>query len=146
MPAEIEPPELARLVDFAERPRADDWSLRAALVRYAQPQPARVQALLESVRRLDFALSKHRKRLERDGQEVWDALQRGHTDDALVALLRVAVEIDELGDTLAAWALDPYQPAPDAAVDQVIASTSGRLDELGVAREEGPPPGRRTRG
>ena len=33
------PSEWARLLDFAERPRAHGWSLRAALTRYAQGQP-----------------------------------------------------------------------------------------------------------
>lgn len=145
MPAEIDPPELAQLVDFSERPRVDDWSLRSALVRYAQPQPERVNALLESVRRLEFALGKHRKTIEQTGPDLWAALQDG-TDDELVALLRVAAEIDALGDDLAAWALDPYDSSPDAAVDRVIADSGSRLDDLGVAREQGPPPGRRGRG
>jgi hypothetical protein len=143
---EIEPPELAQLVDFAERPRVDDWSLRSALVRYAQPQPQRVQALLESVRRLDFTLGKHRKTIEKTGPELWATLQSGADDGELVALLRVATEIDELGDVLAKWALDPDQAQPNDAVDRVVAGTSARLDALGVAREEGPPPGRRGRG
>ena len=57
VPADIEPPELARLLDFAERPRTQDWSLRAALVRYAQPRPQSVSDLLDLVRRLEAALA-----------------------------------------------------------------------------------------
>ena len=49
----ITPPELAALIDVSERQRAGDWSLRAALCRYAQPQPVRVSALLDLVRRIE---------------------------------------------------------------------------------------------
>ena len=35
VPAEVEPAELAQLLDFAECPHTENWSLRAALVRYA---------------------------------------------------------------------------------------------------------------
>ncbi len=77
MPVELQPPELARLVDYAERPRDDDWSLRAALVRYAQPEPQRVSAILDLVRRLEWALRPHQKLLEREGPALWDALEHG---------------------------------------------------------------------
>ena len=56
VPAEIEPVELARVVDFAERSRVGDWSLRSALVRYAEGQPERVSQVLEQVRRSTPAL------------------------------------------------------------------------------------------
>ena len=56
MSASIEPPELAALVDPAERPRAENWSLRAALTRYAQPQPQRASAVIELLRRTEAAL------------------------------------------------------------------------------------------
>ena len=39
-------------LDVAERPRSTGWSLRAALVRYAQPQPQRASDLIELVRRI----------------------------------------------------------------------------------------------
>src|SRR5687767_14532214 len=77
MPTELEPAELARLIDFAERPRVQDWSLRAALVRYAQGQPRRVSEVIELVRRLEFAIRPHLKSLGRDGPAVWAALQSG---------------------------------------------------------------------
>src|SRR5262249_49752634 len=73
--SEIEPPQLACLVDFAERPRIRDWSLRAALVRYAQPEPERVNRVVELVRRIEWALRSHRKAIERAGQEIWNGLQ-----------------------------------------------------------------------
>lgn len=53
-----------RLVDFAESSRTGDWSLRSALVRFAQPEPTRAGAVLELVRRTDGALKPHRRRLE----------------------------------------------------------------------------------
>lgn len=56
-----------RLVDYAESSRAGDWSLRSALVRFAQPEPTRAGAVLELVRRTDGALKPHRRRLEGKG-------------------------------------------------------------------------------
>jgi hypothetical protein len=146
--ADVDPPELAALLDYAERPRTDDWSLRAALTRYAQGQPQRVGDLLELVRRIDFAVRPHLKAVERDGPTYWQAVQSGGRDgDLAVALLRAMAEIDRLGDVLATWASDPRSaPRPDAAVDAVIAEVSAGLERLGVPREERPgrpPPGRR---
>jgi hypothetical protein len=146
VPVDVEPPELARLIDFAERPRVDDWSLRAALVRYAQPEPARVAQILELVRRIDAALATHRSVLERDGDALWAAVadeSAGATgpDATVVGLLRAAAEIDRLGELLAAWAVERAGDRPDADVDAVIADVTSALDALGVPREErtGPP-------
>jgi hypothetical protein len=150
VPVEVEPPELARLIDFAERPRVDDWSLRAALVRYAQPEPERVNKILELVRRIEWALRAHRKAVEREGQQIWTAVQAdgdptgSHAD--VVALLKAASELDRLGDVLAGWAVELAGERPDAAVDAVTASVERRLDELGVPREEQPPRPMRQRG
>ena len=148
MPAEIEPAELAQLVDFAERPHLDDWSLRAALVRYAQPQPQRVNDLLELVRRIQAALGTHTATLQRDGDEIWDALQQDTRPPdiaALVELLAATREIDRLGDALAAWAVDIDRPRPDDAVDATVADVADRLERLGIPHEERVPP-RRGRG
>lgn len=57
-------PDGHRLVDYAESSRAGDWSLRSALVRFAQPEPVRAGAVLELIRRTDGALKPHRRRLE----------------------------------------------------------------------------------
>jgi hypothetical protein len=149
VPAPIEPPELALLVDYAERPRQGDWSLRSALVRYAQPEPGRVSSILEQVRRIDFALQPQSKRIERAGPELWHAL-RGEAqpatadDEVLVEVLRSAAQLDRLGDALAAWAIDPSGAKPDSEVDEVVAEVTRCLDDAGVAREErtGPPRGR----
>jgi hypothetical protein len=140
VPVEIEPPQLARLVDFAERPRVQDWSLRAAMVRYAQPEPERVNRIVELVRRIEWALRSHRKAIERAGPEIWNALQ-GDADQAgshaeVVALLDAAAELDRLGDILAGWAVDLAGERPNAAVDTATKAVARRLDELGVPREE----------
>jgi hypothetical protein len=141
---EIEPPELAQLLDFAERPRVDDWSLRAALTRYAQPQAQRVGDLLEQVRRLEFALRPVLKLAAKDGPGLWQAFTTAPDDaaraDPALGLLHATAEVDRLGDALAAWAADPSGDRPDAEVDRVTADLGQRLDALGVAREERRPP------
>jgi hypothetical protein len=148
VPADIEPPALARLVEFADRPRVEDWSLRAALVRYAQPQPQRVNDLLDLVRRTEFALGQHAAQLQRDGAALWEALEAGAVpSDArlahVVELLRVVMKLDGIGDVLADWAVDISGGRPDAAVDAAIEDIGTRLDELGVPHEERTPPRQR---
>jgi hypothetical protein len=148
VPTDIEPPALARLLDFAERPRTQDWSLRAALVRYAQPRPQSVSDLLDLVRRLESALRQHAAILQREGDALWDAVEAGTTpaDEEhaqVVALLRVATELDQLGDALASWAVDITGERPDATVDAVVEEVGTRLDALGVPHEERPPPRQR---
>ena len=140
VPAEIQPSELARLVDFSERARTDDWSLRSALVLYALPQPQRVNDILVHVRRLDRELGKQSKRLAREGTELWRALETGADGDNLVELLKAARELDELGDVVVAWAVDRTGESPDARVDAVVADVGRRLDALGVPYEERPGP------
>jgi hypothetical protein len=147
VPAEISPPELARLVDFAERSRVDDWSLRSALVRYAQPEPQRVSDLLDVSRRIEWTIGKNASTIERDGDALWNALAHGApaSDAFLVGVLEVARELDELGDAIAHWAVDITQPRPDAEIDRVVADAARRLDALNVPKQE-PPPGPRNRG
>ena len=148
MPAEIEPVELARVVDFAERSRAGDWSLRSALVRYAEGQPVRVSHLIEQVRRTEAALHALGKVLEQRGAALWAAVEGGEVsaeDRKVVDLLRAAVELDRLGDSLATWADDRTGYRPDDDVDAVTSDVRTRLDALGVPREE-PPPRRSGRG
>jgi hypothetical protein len=142
--ADIEPPELARLVDFAERPREQDWSLRAALVRYATPEPQRVEDVLILVRRVESALGKHTKVLTREGADVWRTLEAGESTP-LVELLRVTKELDDLGDVLVTWAVEISRERPDAEVDRVITNVTQQLDALGVPSEERQPPTRRGR-
>jgi hypothetical protein len=141
--ADVEPPELARLTDFAERPRTHDWSLRAALCRYAQPQPERVSTVLDLVRRIEFALQRHSKLIERQGPALWQALQTsarptrdGDGTGFVLGLLDVIVELDRLGDVLAEWAVDRAGERPDEEVDAVTADVERRLATLGVPHED----------
>lgn len=144
----ITSPELASLVDLAERPRAEGWSLRAALVRYAQPEPMRVSRLLDLARRLEFAVAEHMAELRSDGDELWVALDGtpGEDESQLVGMLRAMREIDRLGDTLAEWAVAGGPKRPDAEVDAVVDDLTVRLEELGVPEQAPPPPGFRGRG
>lgn len=144
MPEDLQPPELADLVHYGERPRQGDWSLRSALVRYAQPHPRRVAAVLELVRRMEFGLHPHLKLLAKEGPAVW----AGDADPYVVGLLDTMKRFDRLGDVLAAWAVDRTGPPPDAEVDAAIVEVVRRLDALGVPIEQrqGPPRGARSRG
>lgn len=53
-----------RLDAFAELPHRGEWTLRSALVRFAQPRPAQAGAILELVRRTDSALRPHQRLLD----------------------------------------------------------------------------------
>ena len=148
MPKELRPPELDALVDFAERPRAADWSLRAALVRYAQAEPQRVSDLLEQVRRVVGVFHGHRKLLEQLGPQLWETLDGPAPEPehaALVGVLSATRELDRAGDLLAEWAVDRVGAPPDAVVDEVTEAVGRRLDEVGVPREQ-PYDGPRPRG
>ncbi len=150
MGADVEPPELARLLDAAERPRSANWSLRAALTRYAQPEPQRSSDVIELLRRIEGALRPHAKLLERSGPSVWAALHgsaecagdgRAAVEPSVLELLRLLRAVDELGDELAAWAVDRGAGArPDGAVDNVVHEVSAALDQLRVPHEEPPRP------
>ncbi|HEX7165496.1 MAG TPA: hypothetical protein VF230_00815 [Acidimicrobiales bacterium] len=150
MTAAVEPAELARLLDTAERPRASNWSLRAALTRYAQPQPQRASDVVELLRRTESALHAHAKTLEKDGHALWAALAAGGgegnegVDPFVVGVLQALAELDRVGDVLAEWAVDRAIDRPDEAVDTVVADLRERLERLGVPHEERPrPTGRR---
>jgi hypothetical protein len=130
--------EGARLVDFAECPRIGDWTLRSALVRYAQRSPVAASAVLELVRRTDAALQPHRRALERT--PVAEVVADGDSDPAVLDLLVVAAVLDELGAVLSAWADDRAAiEAPVERVDALASRAFGALAELGVAREARPP-------
>jgi hypothetical protein len=147
VPNDVEPPELAALLDYAERPRGGDWSLRAALTRYAQPQPQRVGDLLELIRRIEFALPAFRSQLDEDGPDLWQAAQDdAPTNETLVGVLRAMVQLDRLGDALTVWAADPATDRPDDQVDATIADVARRIEELGLPREERQRPPNRSRG
>lgn len=150
MPADLEPPELARLADVAGAARVEDWTLRSALTRYAQPQPTRAAAIMEPYRRLEAALHPHAALLRADGPALLAEFESGSAagDDAdralVVGLLRVARVFDALSDRLAEWATDITAKRPDTPVDEAVAEAKALLDTLGVPEEEDrrPPRGR----
>ena len=76
---EVDP--VRSLLNYAEEPHDGDWTLRSALVRLAQPDPARVGSLLELMRRLDAPLHHVARHLQRhavtcDGALAADRLDR----------------------------------------------------------------------
>lgn len=122
------------LVEFAERVRDGGWSLRAALVRYAQLAPERASAILELIRRTDGAL----KPYVNDPARAFDESP---------GLVDVARRLDGAGDILATWARERGKP-PHEALDTIAREVFGRLAELGIERESwdgrrGPPAERR---
>ena len=136
------------LIDYAERGRTGDWTLRSALVRYAQPEPARAGAVLELVRRTDAALKPFHSLVQQspDLEEIaraGDGVERDRRlddDEAMaVALLAVAAELDQMSDVLVEWAADIDRPRPDTAVDEIARRVFTRLADLGVERETRPP-------
>jgi hypothetical protein len=148
VPQELEPPELAMLVDVAERPRTGDWSLRSSLVRYAQSQPERVSRVIELVRRIDQVLHAHAKLLATEGPALWEDVvagtsPAGQPQAVVVGVLRAAAQLDALAELLARWADDRSRPRPDHEVDAAVLEVAGLLDGLGVPREEGAGPPRR---
>ncbi len=152
MPPDLEPPELARLADVAGAARVEDWTLRSALTRYAQPEPRRAAAIMEPYRRLEAALHPHGALLRADGEALLAEVDAGSapsdgddTDRALlVGLLGVARVFDALADRLAEWATDIATARPDTAVDDAVTEAKTRLDALGIPEEEDrrPPRGR----
>ncbi|MFP5320565.1 MAG: hypothetical protein ACLGIC_01825 [Acidimicrobiia bacterium] len=111
-------------VGFADAPRDRDWSLRSALVRFAQPEPTRAGAVLELVRRTDGAL-------KRAGDDVGDELAA------------VVAELEAIADALVAWSISHDGPPPVDAVEHHGARAFAQLEALGVPREDGPPRPRR---
>lgn len=121
---------MALLVDYAERARTHEWTLRSALVRYAQIAPERASVVLELIRRTDGALHHlqgHPERVTAQDEPV----------------LAVAAVLDGLGDVLARWADERGAPPHDEVEDQARAAASA-LAELGIEREQWD--GRRGRG
>lgn len=104
-----------QIIGFSERPRAGNWTLRSALVRLAQPEPLRSEAILQIVRRLDAALKPFEKEPENAGE-----------------LAGVVETMGELSDSLCEWAQAGPANPPLGAIDQTCAALFARLDELGV--------------
>lgn len=136
-----------RLLDYAESPRRGDWSLRSALVRYAQPQPARASAVLELVRRTDGALKPHARLLDRTttptdpeigperfaGPAGFEPSAAARVDARSADLARLAVRApDDLDRVLDEYErIEPLDPDERAAIP--LLAVAVELDALGDA-------------
>lgn len=159
------PPEPERsILNLAESPRIDDWSLRSALVRLAQPEPVRAGAVLEIVRRCQGALHPLARALER--HTVWTGPELGpgsvtgsadggwtladggspRADIRVVDLARLAggdpAALDVLAGAYGAEA--PLGPEESAALGLVAVAVAidGLADDLAAwaVSAAGPPP------
>jgi hypothetical protein len=139
------------LVDVAESSRAGDWSLRSALVRFAQPEPTRAGAVLELVRRTDGALKPHRRRLEStlvpthpdlDGS---GELVAGRADARAADLARALARLPEGEAVVASYAAAQGLDEPELAAVRLLA-VAVELDAIADAlvgwalTHAGPPP------
>src|SRR4051812_6941007 len=151
--ADVQPVELAAVLDLVERPRVGGWSLRSALTRYAQPEPRRVSELLDLVRRIEVVLPGLVEVAAQYGPALWAAATSDATpvhsaaggDDLspfAVGLLQTMIEIDHLADTLATWADQWSLDRPNAAMDEVTEHVRAKLEALGVPEQERPAPPR----
>jgi hypothetical protein len=155
-------PDGHRLVDYAESSRAGDWSLRSALVRFAQPEPTRAGAVLELVRRTDGALKPHRRRLESasapshpdlgpgllvagDGGTLAIGADARRVLDAPAAdLARAALRLEDGDDVVAAYTAAAGDDPTFAAVPLLVVALE--LDAIAEALvpwaqvHDGPPP------
>lgn len=124
--------EIRTLLQVSESPRVDDWTLRSALVRFAQPQPELASAILESVRRTQAALDPIARELLRHGV-VTDRRLGTSGDgglappidplpDVRVADLARVVRIHPAGDDVVARVLDGYDAATGSAGSESLAA------------------------
>lgn len=170
----VEVDEQNSILNYAEAPRHDDWTLRSALVRLAQPHPLRSEAVLQLVRRLDAAIKPVIRQLQHHGVQSQRSIPGGaelvadvrlvdlagdpqvlaayqelaELDDAELAsvhLVRLALDLDELANTLTAWAAAGPSTPPLSEIDQTCAQVLASMDNSGVPEEprwEGPPSSR----
>lgn len=119
-----EPDPVRSLLNYAESPQADDWTLRSGLVRLAQPEPGRVGDLLQVMRRLDAVLAQVARDLQRHSTSC---------DGTLVAggdFVRDAGGSAASGLVLDGPALDPV---PDIRTADLGRAAAIGLDEAALA-------------
>ena len=150
-------PDGPHLVDYAESSRVGDWSLRSALVRFAQPEPMRAGAVLELIRRTDGALKPHRRRLERalapahpllglpGSAPIGDDLAATVADAPAADLARALVRLPDGAAVVAAYAAAEELSGDDVAAVHLLAvavALDGLADELAAwaFAHHGPPP------
>jgi hypothetical protein len=145
------------LYEYVERLHPGGWSMRAALVRYGQPEPQRAAELLELTRRAESGYHEHARRIEREPRlsDLARALDAfGHDYPALldtylhegdpldndatsiIPVLAVAASLDEVGAVVASWAGEAGDDRPDDEIDRVCTRAAAQLDALGVERQE----------
>lgn len=116
---EVTPDPVVSLLKFAESPRADDWTLRSALVRFAQPEPTRAGAVLELVRRCDAALRPLARTVER------------HT-----VLCSRTMSVDDVTRTAEGWEIaPPSHPYPDGRVVDLARLNNDRPEQADTIAE-----------
>lgn len=106
------------LVNYAESPRAGDWTLRSAMTRLAQPEPGLVDAIAPLVRRLDAVLHHVARPLEKRTVVCDRQLSVDNADGA---------------------PLDPYPDTRTADLARLAASAGGDADvvvDAYIAEEE----------
>ena len=135
------------LVNYAESPRHDDWTLRSALVRLAQSQPQLVADLLQRVRRLDAVLHHVAKPLERrtvvcdrglDLDSVDGAILEPYPDTRTADVARLAARAGDDGDVV----IESYLAAAELDAEEVAAlpllGVAWRFDQLAESARRAP--------
>ena len=125
---EIDP--VRSLLNYAESPQADDWTLRSGLVRLAQPEPERVGDLLQVLRRLDAVLGQVTRDLQRNPACCDAALVAGGADDRDGSVPSSSPD----GPLLAAIAVDlgGFEGPAAEAIGDIRVADLGRAAAVGL--------------
>ncbi len=152
LPAEPQP-ELS-LLNYAESPRVGDWTMRSALMRFAQPQAERAGNVLELVRRLDAVLHHVARPLERHtvtcdralGLDLTDQPADPYPDARTADLARIAwAEPEGFAAVLAAYSRvspldsDEHAALPLLGVALLFDGLADRLAEWANDWSDRPP-------
>ncbi|MGI9623990.1 MAG: hypothetical protein ACR2PK_14230 [Acidimicrobiales bacterium] len=147
-PADADP--LGSVLNYTERPRSADWTMRSALVRLAQPEPGRVAEVLALSRRLDAVLGHVSRGLEKcttmcDRRLTLSVLNGGHGEGAefelsqpqdqypdarVVDLARVCRAGPELCPSVLAGYSSLGSLSPEEAAAVPLLEVALRLDDL----------------
>lgn len=155
--------ETNSIINYAEAPRHQNWTMRSALVRLAQPHPLRSEAVLQLVRRLDAALKPFVRDLQKfpiessrsipggvanvidvrvvDLVDSPDTVELTSSERDALHLVGLAIELDGLATTLTGWASQGSADPPVSEIDQTCARVLRSMNDLSVPEEprwEGP--------
>ncbi len=134
-------------MNYAESPRAGDWTLRSTLVRLAQPEPLLVADVLESVRSLDFALHPIRRHLaastvccdrglDLDCVEIVDGMwsltdpKDPYPDTRTADLARLTADAGDLADEIVDTYSEVIELSPEDRNAVVLLRIATKLDLL----------------